>query len=119
MIVLVTGGRDYKDAKRVSDTLDVIHQAHHIEMLVHGCATGADTLAAIWAMKRGVHPAGVPALWDFYGKIAGRVRNSAMLVFKPDLVVAFPGGSGTANMVGQARQLRIPVTEVNDLDLVS
>lgn len=119
MIVLVTGGRNYNDVARVNAVLEAVHKEHHIQILVHGCATGADTLAAIWAMKRGIHPAGVPALWDFYEKLAGSIRNGAMMRLKPDLVVAFPGGTGTANMIGQARQAGIRVMEVNNYDLVS
>jgi hypothetical protein len=32
---------------------------------------------------------------------------------KPDLVVAFPGGTGTANMVKQARAAGVEVLEVS------
>jgi hypothetical protein len=119
MIVLVTGGRDYNDANKVRETLDRVHKEHHIQLLVHGCATGADTLAATWAIMRGIQPVGCPALWDFYGKMAGSVRNGAMLRIHPGLVVAFPGGTGTANMVGQAKQSNIRVIEaVDNSDLV-
>jgi hypothetical protein len=31
---------------------------------------------------------------------------------KPDFVVAFPGGRGTANMIMQARQAGVPVVEL-------
>jgi hypothetical protein len=31
---------------------------------------------------------------------------------KPELVIAFPGGSGTADMVRRARAANIPVIEV-------
>ena len=31
---------------------------------------------------------------------------------KPDLVVAFPGGAGTANMIKQARKAGVEVIEV-------
>jgi hypothetical protein len=118
MIVLVTGGRDYTDRKVVSETLDRVHKEHHIRLLVHGCATGADTLAALWASARGIQPVGCPALWDFYDKLAGSVRNGAMLLLKPQLVVAFPGGAGTSNMVGQARQAGIQIIMIDNLDLV-
>ena len=118
MIVLVTGGRDYSDAKKIDDVLTHVHKEHHIQLLIHGCATGADTLAAIWAMARGIQPVGCPALWDFYRKAAGSIRNTAMLWLKPQLVVAFPGGDGTANMIGQARQAGIRVIQVDNLDLV-
>jgi hypothetical protein len=119
MIVLVTGGRDYSDVNKIRETLDKVHKEHHIQLLVHGCATGADTLAASWAIIRGIQPAGCPALWDFYGKPAGAIRNRAMLWIKPELCVAFPGDDGTANMVGQARSAGIRVIEaVSNLDLV-
>ena len=42
--------------------------------------------------------------WDKFGRAAGPIRNAQMLrEGKPDLVVAFPGGRGTANMVAQAK----------------
>lgn len=118
MIVLVTGGRDYADRDQVRKTLDAVHKEHHIRLLVHGCATGADTLANIWAMERGIQPAGCPALWDFYKKMAGSMRNGAMILLRPELVVAFPGGDGTANMVGQAKQAHIRVIYAVNQDLV-
>jgi len=38
--------------------------------------------------------------WDELGKKAGPLRNQRMLdEGKPDLVVAFPGGGGTKDMV--------------------
>lgn len=56
-----------------------------------------------------------PAQWDIYGKQAGVLRNLQMITEgKPDVVVAFPGGAGTANMVRQARAYRIRVIEVED-----
>lgn len=49
-----------------------------------------------------------PADWDRYGKAAGGIRNSQMLIEgKPDLVVAFPGGNGTRDMVLKARKAGI------------
>lgn len=120
MIVLITGGRTYDDVDTLTRVLDREHAIHHFRLLIHGCATGADTLSAIWAMKRGIHPAGVPALWDFYGRSeAGPVRNTVMLIVKPKLVIAFPGGRGTANMVEQAWQAGIRIIKaVDNRDLV-
>jgi len=109
MILAVTGGRDYSDVRAFGEALDLVHVLRPFELLVHGCATGADTLAAEWAMSRGIHPVGVPALWDFYGKPAGGKRNRAMLLLKPDLVVAFPGGTGTANMRAATLAAGIPL----------
>jgi hypothetical protein len=55
-----------------------------------------------------------PAEWDKRGRIAGPVRNALMLdVGKPDLVVVFPGGRGTADCVRQARAAGVQVIEVD------
>ena len=40
------------------------------------------------------------------------MRNRSMLALNPDLVLAFPGGIGTANMVRIAREAGILVTEI-------
>ncbi len=51
-----------------------------------------------------------PAEWSKYGRRAGPIRNKQMLdVGKPHLVVAFPGGAGTANMVKQAKAAGVPI----------
>jgi hypothetical protein len=42
------------------------------------------------------------------------IRNSKMLAEgKPEMVLAFPGGRGTANMVKQARSAGVSVCEVS------
>lgn len=107
MIVLVTGGRDYKNRKRVFEVLDKIHEELPITLLVHGAAKGADTLADAWAKSRGIKVRSFEVTkedWDLHGRAAGPIRNTVMLKeSKPDLVVAFPGGRGTAHMVKIAK----------------
>lgn len=106
MIILVTGGRDYADQDAVFTTLDAV-TAHLPTLdgvvLVQGDARGADKLAKRWAEVRGVHCASVPALWNKWPMSAGPKRNSAMLLLKPDILVAFPGGKGTKDMKDKAR----------------
>lgn len=92
MRVLVTGGRDYMGDVSCLDLID-------ITILIHGEAKGADRRAAEYCRSKGVHTAGVPALWDVLGKPAGYKRNSAMLLLLPEYCVAFPGGKGTGMMV--------------------
>lgn len=106
--VLVCGGRDYGEADKVEEVLSALDPS----LIIEGGARGADSLARLWATKNGVHVCTVNALWDFYGKRAGHIRNSVMLSLNPDLVVALPGGRGTANMVAQAREAGIEVLEV-------
>lgn len=79
--------------------------------IAHGCARGADTLAGEWAKANDVPVKEYPAEWSLYGRRAGIFRNNDMLDdFRPDVVVAFPGGKGTAHMVETARMAKIPVT---------
>lgn len=119
MKLLVTGGRKYTDWVRVQRVLDAYLEEWGREnlILIEGGAEGADRLARKWAQARGVHVATVDALWDWFrGKgnalAAGPARNRAMTLLDPDHVVAFPGNTGTRNMVEQARQAGISVHEV-------
>lgn len=111
MIVLVCGGRDFSNRTRLFGTLDAVHAKHEITLLVHGSARGADLLGEEWAKRRQVPYLGVPAKWDSLGKAAGFERNGRMLVWKPEVVIAFPGGNGTANMIEQATRAGIRVWE--------
>ena len=97
--------------------LDALHALLPVTALAHGCATGADTLADGWARSVGIEPAEFRAEWRRYGRtLAGSVRNRKMLhVFKPHVLVAFPGGSGTADCVAAARELGIPVLDLRGL----
>lgn len=103
--VLVCGGRDFADRDGVFRTLDTINAAaNQITLLVHGGAPGADTLAGEWAKDRGIPCRVYPADWKSHGKAAGPKRNQQMLdEAQPQMVLAFPGGRGTADMVRRAR----------------
>lgn len=111
--VLVCGGRDYDDEARLFSILDVAHAANPIKLLVHGGASGADDLAGRWARHAGVPWKGYPAYWRSEGKAAGPKRNQRMLdEAQPDLVIAFPGGAGTADMIKRAEAAYVPVVRV-------
>jgi hypothetical protein len=110
---MVTGGRDYADKDRVYEVLDQAHAENPIGKLIHGKAkSGADVLANEWAEERGVSVKPFPADWNRYKKAAGVIRNQEMVNFGPDIVIAFPGGTGTADAMRRARLRRIPVIEV-------
>ena len=67
-------------------------------------------LAGQWAHERRILVEVYPANWRKLGLAAGAIRNAEMLrLGKPDLVVAFPGHSGTEDMVGKARKAGVPV----------
>ncbi len=113
MKLLVTGGRDFNDRDFVFACLDRADAKRRIMLLVHGGATGADTLAKEWADARGVCHAPftvTPEDWRTHGKAAGPLRNARMLAATaPDGAVAFPGGSGTADMIRRLEAAGVPV----------
>lgn len=100
--VLVCGGRDYRNRGLVNRTLDRLGPG----TVIHGAANGADTLAGEWAKARGVPCTPYPPdrKLDGPGRDWKFRRNKRMLLAsQPDLVVAFPGGPGTAHMVRTAK----------------
>ena len=110
MRIVVTGGRNFADPEAVSRALSAVHRKHGIDILIQGGANGADRLCAEWAWDRGIPVGTYNADWKAFGKGAGHIRNQQMIdEGKPDLVVAFPGGRGTADMVGRARSAGVPV----------
>jgi hypothetical protein len=112
--VLVCGGRDFDDTESMRDTLGRLHGPfRQITAIIHGCAHGADTMAGAFARFAGIDEVRFPADWRVHGKAAGPRRNQQMLdEGKPDLVVAFPGGKGTADMVRRAKAAGVKVIEV-------
>ena len=109
MRVLVCGGRDYRDVVTVGAVLGGIHRSGGIDVIIEGGATGADDLARRYAEWQGIQLETYPADWSL-GKAAGPIRNRQMIEEgRPDLVVAFPGGAGTPNMVKQARRAGVEV----------
>lgn len=113
MKVLVCGGRDCQEVDLIHKTLNAIHAEGPITLLIHGAAKGADWWAGQWAVSNGIDVCTFPANWAHHGKPAGPRRNTVMLLYsEPNLVVAFPGGSGTADMVKKAKAGGFTVMEV-------
>lgn len=117
MKVLVCGGRDYDDVVTLVSTLNRIHAETPIHDVVHGAARGADMLAHEWAYQNNVRMWPCPANWKTFGKAAGPLRNNKMLRDHTiDLVVAFPGGAGTADMIRKAEAEGIRVMRVTGME---
>lgn len=112
MKVLVCGGNDFDNRQLFFLTLDRIHEVRPITEIVEwGVPTGASLLARQWATLRSVPSVAVPADFDAYPKRAIVIRNKKCLRQKPDVVVAFPGGDGTSDMLIQAKKAGVPVFE--------
>jgi glycogen synthase len=113
MKILVCGGRDYKNVDVFCAEMDRLHKEVVITKVITGDAKGADTMAWQWAEARNIPCSVYHADWKRHGKSAGPIRNQLMLDdAKPELVVAFPGGPGTRNMMEIARKAGVAVLEV-------
>lgn len=122
----VTGGRFYNNEPAVIAALKQVPPA----ILVHGKAPGADTLAAKnWpADLQEPHPADwsgpcratcrpghrqVRQDGQMYCPAAGVYRNQEMVDSHIDFLIAFPGGTGTADMIERSLKARVIVVELS------
>ena len=125
MRIVVTGGRDFADGALVDRALSAVHRKHGITVLIQGEASGADRLCKQWAEQRNIPTLDMAADWDdvgrpgavvrkrrdgkLYDAAAGGLRNQRMIdEGLPEAAVAFPGGPGTADMVGRLKRHGIP-----------
>lgn len=119
MRVCVTGGRTFTDTAWLHAGLDLLHEVSGgITEIIEGGACGADVRAGEWSLRRLGKKATVrEAEWEKYSvglragqkNPAGIIRNSVMVAMKPDVVLACPGGPGTAHMVGAAQKAGLKV----------
>lgn len=108
-VVIVTGGRHYKNRKKVFEVLDLLSP----DLVVHGaCPTGADYYAKKWCMTRGVSQRSFKAKWDELGPKAGPIRNQEMFSTNPMAVLAFPGGHGTTSCCNIAKKQGVAILRV-------
>lgn len=122
MKVIVTGGRNYNNYKKLEEVLDKLNPS----LIIQGGATGADSLAKKYAVINDITCDEYKANWDKldypdarikttkYGKLydaqAGHRRNFNMLSSNKDAtVVAFEGGYGTKDCVKTALDLGMKV----------
>lgn len=107
----VTGGRRFTDEKFVWDCLtDFMVQSGPLAVMINGMAReGVDLFAYNWANRVGLDVREFPADWDRYGEAAGPIRNQEMIDLNPDMEVllVFPGGSGTRDMTKRCRKAGI------------
>jgi hypothetical protein len=115
---MVTGGRDYPHEEIIRATFDQFISFYGpITELVVGDATGADSLAKVVAMEYGIPVRVFYADWKKFGKCAGSIRNGWMIDTRPDFVLPFPGGRGTADAVRRAKKAKIPLFEYRREDV--
>lgn len=134
-IAIVCGGRKYgmrwredkdvviDDRVALVDAIAAVSPSLiiHGACVVNGEASGADLIADMWASRHKVPVIRCPAPFAAFGPVAGPARNGGMLAMGQAMaktlrsrlvVVAAPGGRGTASMVRLARAAGVDVVEV-------
>lgn len=119
--LLICGGRNYSGLVLMHNSIYQVCRLmnQRVSLIIHGDATGADTLAQVWADFQGIPTLPFPAKWTvidgpgvrlrwgrhgWYNAAAGTDRNQRMLdEGKPDAWLAMPGGVGTADMVRRCK----------------
>ena len=126
LVIAAGGGRDLAwPQQRIAAELLSRSSGRLVHLLLHGGARGADAAIGRAAQQLGWSSAVMPAQWERHGRAAGPIRNRELLEqaiakavahtspgsLASVLVVAFPGGPGTASLVQQARRMapRSPV----------
>ena len=120
LVIAAGGGRDLAwPQQRVAAELLARSGGRLVHLLLHGGARGADAAIGRAAQQLGWSALVMPAQWQLHGRAAGPIRNRELLEqavaravshSSPGyqasvLVVAFPGGAGTASLVKQARRM--------------
>ncbi len=113
-VLIVAGGRTFRDYALMARKLDHLTQHYDEVEVVSGTAKGADSLGERWARSRGHKVTQMPADWNRYGKQAGYIRNVDMADYALThehcgLAVFWDGKSrGTKHMLGTAQIKGLP-----------
>lgn len=109
MRILVCGDRNWTNKDLINKTLCSYWLQNHTNPLtiIHGGASGADSIAGEIAREQSQNELKFPADWERYGRAAGPIRNQQMLdESQPDVVLAFhndiENSKGTKDMVNRA-----------------
>lgn len=109
--ILITGGRDYSNKGVINEALKAIvdESPESSFIVVHGGASGADTLASECAHELGLKEECHNADWKKHGKRAGPIRNAHMVNLGADVCLAFPSpdSKGTWHCIKKAEDAGI------------
>jgi hypothetical protein len=116
---ILCGGRDAPPFTPAETAwLDAFAVEHALSLVVEGGAPGVETYGRVWAQRRGIEVVTFWANGVAWGCEAERKRNRRMLdylmleglsVGEAVSVIAFPGGSGTAQMCLLAERAHVQV----------
>ncbi|MCP9889058.1 hypothetical protein KBY96_14115 [Cyanobium sp. ATX 6A2] len=114
LVMVTTGSRSLAwPSAQIEAALHSAAGGQRVLALFHGAARGADALVDQAARRIAWSVRPVPAAWSVFGPAAGPIRNRQMLEAAAALalghgagllVLAFPGGNGTASCLREAQR---------------
>jgi hypothetical protein len=111
-LILICGDRNWGNSQAIRRELGKLDPTD--DVVIHGAARGADSIAGTDAAAMGFAVRSYPADWRRHGRAAGPIRNREMLQQRPDQVWAFHddihNSRGTADMLRIAKAAGIPTT---------
>ena len=107
--IIVAGGRWFSDYKHLESVL--LGMLQDDDVIVSGCASGADSMAIDFAQQYGWKYETFPARWAVDGKYkAGFMRNSRMVAYSQMLIAFWDGQSGgTRDVIFKAIEAKLEV----------
>jgi len=111
---LICGGRDFANQEMFNAAMEHLTVKRGMpRCIVNGGERGADMMARHWGERFALDVKTEEANWTAYARSAGPIRNQVMLdKYSPGLIIAFPGGAGTADMVKRGREAGIQIAEI-------
>ena len=104
--VLVTGGPSFNN----KELLERVLKQEAPSVIIAGGLEGPETMATEYGRKHGIRRMSFPMPTPKYTRASAFERNSFMFeTAKPDVVIAFPGGIDTHEVVKMARNTNCAV----------
>ncbi len=112
MKVIIAGSREIVDRTAIESLVKMAIMMGATE-IVHGGASGVDSIAGGIAKLNGINVRIFPADWAELGKKAGPIRNKQMAEYADVLIAVMPpyGTKGTADMIRQMKAMGKQVVE--------
>ena len=111
MKLIIAGCRDYNDYAFFKSIIDQYLKDLDLSKIeiVHGNASGVDSMADYYANERNIKVTKFPAEWESLGRKAGPIRNRKMAEYGDYLIAFWDNKSrGTKNMIEEIRKLDKP-----------
>ncbi len=108
MRTIICGGRRHHLTPEDMAWLVTVARKLPITCVISGGASGVDTGGEIFARTHSIPLIVKNADWKKWGGAAGPIRNAEMAEIA-EAVIAFPGGTGTADMIRKARDRGLKV----------